>query len=244
MNALELEGLGLFARTDKGNCAACHVMTVGANGEPPQFTDFTYDNMGIPRNPAIGLPDTEGLAATDVATLGGAEGLREFRQEFGGARAENMAYTLRLKVQPAQGLELGVTAQWQEDINDASIVPERAPAVLLEAHADCHWRDMRFRSLYAQWSVDGAMAKAAGADLISGYYVESSWKASDRVGLFARFSQWNTAATLAGKEDDRQVNIGFNYGLNPRVVLKADLQDSNQPGGLGDGLNLGVGLSF
>ena len=54
----------------------------------------------------------------------------------------------------------------------------------------------------------------------------------------------NTAATLAGKEDDRQVNIGFNYGLNPRVVLKADLQDSNQPGGLGDGLNLGVGLSF
>lgn len=198
----------------------------------------------LPKNGiALDLAVHNGLRG-DVATLGGAEGLREFRQEFGGARAENMAYTLRLKVQPAQGLELGVTAQWQEDINDASIVPERAPAVLLEAHADCHWRDMRFRSLYAQWSVDGAMAKAAGADLISGYYVEPSWKASDRVGLFARFSQWNTAATLAGKEDDRQVNIGFNYGLNPRVVLKADLQDSNQPGGLGDGLNLGVGMSF
>lgn len=98
-------------------------------------------------------------------------------------------------------------------------------------------RSMRSGRLMATW-------QRQRADLISGYYVESSWKASDRVGLFARFSQWNTAATLAGKEDDRQVNIGFNYGLNPRVVLKADLQDSNQPGGLGDGLNLGVGLSF
>lgn len=74
LNALELEGLGLFARTDKGNCAARHVMTVGANGEPPQFTDFTYDNMGTPSNPAIGLPDTEGLAAT--AKTGGNPALR------------------------------------------------------------------------------------------------------------------------------------------------------------------------
>lgn len=46
----ELEGMALFVRADKGNCAACHVMSRGANGEPPVFTDFSYDNLGVPRN--------------------------------------------------------------------------------------------------------------------------------------------------------------------------------------------------
>ncbi|WP_255336352.1 cytochrome-c peroxidase [Methanosarcina sp. KYL-1] len=33
-----------------GNCAACHPSNP-ENGEPPLFTDFTFDNLGIPRNP-------------------------------------------------------------------------------------------------------------------------------------------------------------------------------------------------
>ena len=49
----ELRGLELFNRADKGNCAACHPSGRGPNGEPPLFTDFTYDNLGVPRNAAI-----------------------------------------------------------------------------------------------------------------------------------------------------------------------------------------------
>jgi len=45
-------GLELFDREDKGNCAACHPSQPGPSGEPPLFTDFTYDNLGVPRNPA------------------------------------------------------------------------------------------------------------------------------------------------------------------------------------------------
>lgn len=48
----ELRGLALFNNPDKGNCAACHPST-GVNGNPPLFTDFTYDNLGVPRNPDI-----------------------------------------------------------------------------------------------------------------------------------------------------------------------------------------------
>jgi cytochrome c peroxidase len=47
----ELWGLELFERADKGNCAACHPSQPGPDGEPPLFTDFTYDNLGAPRNP-------------------------------------------------------------------------------------------------------------------------------------------------------------------------------------------------
>jgi cytochrome c peroxidase len=49
----ELQGLALFNNPDKGNCAACHPSGRGAGGAPPLFTDFTYDNIGVPRNPAI-----------------------------------------------------------------------------------------------------------------------------------------------------------------------------------------------
>ncbi|MFO1021269.1 MAG: cytochrome c peroxidase [Planctomycetales bacterium] len=44
----EARGLELFA--GKANCANCHPHKPGDDGSPPLFTDFTYDNLGIPRN--------------------------------------------------------------------------------------------------------------------------------------------------------------------------------------------------
>jgi len=48
----EQRGLKLYEDEKKGNCAACHPSQRGPKGEPPLFTDFTYDNLGVPRNPA------------------------------------------------------------------------------------------------------------------------------------------------------------------------------------------------
>jgi cytochrome c peroxidase len=48
LSEAELRGLVLFAT--RGKCAACHVLTP-ENGRPPVFTDYTYDNLGVPRNP-------------------------------------------------------------------------------------------------------------------------------------------------------------------------------------------------
>jgi len=45
----EALGEALFSDPEKGNCAACHP----ASGSQPLFTDFTYDNLGVPRNSAI-----------------------------------------------------------------------------------------------------------------------------------------------------------------------------------------------
>lgn len=54
LSAAEARGLRLFADTKKGNCIACH--TFSAKSKNPAdhlFTDFTYDNLGVPRNAAI-----------------------------------------------------------------------------------------------------------------------------------------------------------------------------------------------
>ena len=53
----ELRGLALFNSPAKGNCAACHPSARGADGSLPLFTDFSYDNLGVPRNPELRAND-------------------------------------------------------------------------------------------------------------------------------------------------------------------------------------------
>ena len=48
----EQRGLKLYEAEDKGNCAACHPLWPNEEDRtPPLFTDFTYDNLGVPRTP-------------------------------------------------------------------------------------------------------------------------------------------------------------------------------------------------
>lgn len=47
----EIRGLRLFEAENRGNCTACHPSRPAADGTHPLFTDFTYDNLGVPKNP-------------------------------------------------------------------------------------------------------------------------------------------------------------------------------------------------
>lgn len=49
----EANGLALFNRADKGNCAFCHSSTKPDNAPGALFTRYGYANLGVPRNPAI-----------------------------------------------------------------------------------------------------------------------------------------------------------------------------------------------
>lgn len=53
LSPAEFRGLALFNRADKGNCQGCHPSARGSDGSPPLFTDYTYDNLGLPRNADI-----------------------------------------------------------------------------------------------------------------------------------------------------------------------------------------------
>jgi cytochrome c peroxidase len=48
LTAAEKSGMALF--NGKANCSNCHVST-GVGGVPPLFTDYSYDNLGVPKNP-------------------------------------------------------------------------------------------------------------------------------------------------------------------------------------------------
>ncbi len=49
LTAQEMAGLALF--NGKANCSVCHTSTPGQNNVPPLFTEFTFANLGTPKNP-------------------------------------------------------------------------------------------------------------------------------------------------------------------------------------------------
>ncbi|WP_417809324.1 cytochrome-c peroxidase [Thioclava sp.] len=50
LNDEERAGLEMFTREDKGNCAACHVLSPSTSGKLAVLTDWTFDNLGVPKN--------------------------------------------------------------------------------------------------------------------------------------------------------------------------------------------------
>ena len=46
----ELQGLAVFNDPSRADCASCHTLEPGPDGYP-LFTDFGYDNIGVPKNP-------------------------------------------------------------------------------------------------------------------------------------------------------------------------------------------------
>lgn len=49
----ELHGLRLFNDPDKANCAGCHLSKPSLDGFAPIFTDYQYEALALPRNPAL-----------------------------------------------------------------------------------------------------------------------------------------------------------------------------------------------
>jgi cytochrome c peroxidase len=53
LSVQESHGLTVFNDPTKGNCAKCHISKRGSDGTPPQFSDYGFVALGVPRNPAI-----------------------------------------------------------------------------------------------------------------------------------------------------------------------------------------------
>lgn len=170
--------------------------------------------------------------------------IRDGRQKSAKATAEDFAYTARLKYTGIGGLELGATIQYQEDISQGTV--SDASAMLTEVHGIYQQSDFGVRALWAEWDVDGDAAKLAGRDKQDGWYVEPSYKVSEKLGVFTRYSEFNNNAGDSSSIDSEVWDYGMNYWLTENVVLKLDYTDFvNESSGTDkDALNLGVGWSF
>ena len=68
-NLNKQEALGLELFEGKAGCSGCHVSEPGPEGEPPLFTDFTYDNIGTPKNPENPFYDMDTVYLDDGSPI-------------------------------------------------------------------------------------------------------------------------------------------------------------------------------
>ena len=72
----EQRGFALFNNPAKGNCAACHASTSADGVTPPLFTDFSYDNLGVPRTP--GIPANVAATAPSYTPVNSDDGVHTY----------------------------------------------------------------------------------------------------------------------------------------------------------------------
>jgi len=171
--------------------------------------------------------------------------IRSGRQKVSKAKANDLAATGRLKYTGIPGLELAISAQYQQNMGQG-LVAGLDDGNLIETHAIWSTGPFTLKALYARWDIDGTAIEAAGADKQKGFYLEPSYKVSEKLGLFARFNQWdNKAGSNASDSEKEQWDIGVNYWPHEDVVIKADYQYQNNDDGKDqNGLNIGLGYQF
>jgi len=171
--------------------------------------------------------------------------IRDGRQKSAKATAEDLAFTGRLKYTGIAGLELAATLQHQQDVTQGDL-GQSAAALLTEVHAAYNSGDFGLRALWAGWDIDSELSGKAGSDEQEGWYIEPSYKLTEKLGAFVRYSEYNNTAADSTSTDTEVWEYGVNYWLHPQVVLKADYTDyvNDNGGSDSDALNLGVGWSF
>ncbi|MDX2350162.1 MAG: porin [Porticoccus sp.] len=174
--------------------------------------------------------------------------IRDGRQKVSKAKADDLAYTGRLKYTGMPGLELAATVQYQSDVwqGESYAGEEEADATLWELHGVYNNGPFGLRALYAHWDIDDVIESVkAGADEQEGFFIEPSYRLTEKLGFFTRYSEWDNQASGSSDTEKRQYDIGLNYWLDDHVVLKADyMQEDTETGDELRGFNLGVGWSF
>ncbi|GIU17622.1 hypothetical protein TUM4644_03080 [Shewanella colwelliana] len=241
--------------TGKAGLSLMPVGIINETHEPPAF-------YGVERNPveknilpatwweagaALNVKAAPGLAFDGAITSGlyvdESYSIRGGRQKVSKAKAEDLAYTARVKYTAVPGLELAATAQYQSDLTQGREGVDTASATLLTAHAIYTIEGFTVKALYAQWDIDGQEAKALGRDEQTGWYIEPSYRFNESFGVFARYNEYDNNAGNNADTNVEQTNVGINYWLHENVVFKADYE---KVGGAkdSDGFNLGVGYQF
>ncbi|MGI9263771.1 MAG: porin [Gammaproteobacteria bacterium] len=179
--------------------------------------------------------------------------IRNGRQKVAKARADDFAYTGRLKWTGMPGVELALTGQYQSDITQGD---QGVDATLFEAHADIRRGPWGLRALFARWdlsdsgTINASDPEAVGRDEQMGWYVEPSVRGAignlpGEFGAFVRYNVWDNNAGSSNDTEEKQINFGVNYWPIEDVVLKLDVQNQDNEGRADDnGFNLGVGYQF
>ena len=195
--------------------------------------------------------DIAGHSGLNMFKAGGVSNkIRSGRQKTAEANANKGAVTGRVRYAGIPGLDVAVSAQYQQDVFQSAVGFESVPGVLVEAHARYSIVGATFTVQHAQWEFDKAIGNKA-AEEQDGLMAEASYKLTDKVGVFVRHTDidYNDGGNDLENTERQDDTVGVNYWVVPHVVLKADYNDVSYDNvgkndDADDSFNLGLGWSF
>ncbi|MEX0321920.1 MAG: porin [Puniceicoccaceae bacterium] len=174
--------------------------------------------------------------------------IRSGRQKVALAINEKPGFVGRIKYTGVPGLELGLSAFYQNDMAQSDPIADIS-GLLTAGHVDYRKGPFRIRALYARWDLDGTDSPLAENQ--SGYYIEPSyrWELEDIPGAFGVYFRYSDYKYFSSALLQNEIyEVGINYWPVDQVVFKVDAQDvseSDQWSSKGDLiLNFGVGYQF
>ena len=171
--------------------------------------------------------------------------VRSGRQKVAKALASDGAITGRLRYMGISGLQAAVTVQYQFDPSQVAN-DGLDDGTLLEAHIDYRRGDFGLRALFAHWDFSGDAVEAAGADKQTGWYVEPSYRFTNKLGFYTRYEEVDAARD---RDQFSQWELGLNWWPAENVVIKFDYRDRShdldvERGRDFTGIDIGLGYSF
>ena len=169
---------------------------------------------------------------------------RDGRQKVGKAKADDMAFTGRLKYTAIPGLELAASLK-------CKLICVRVKATRLMAHClKLMLPGRRMISNCAHSTLPGTsmMLSTALKPVPTSRLVSIlSLPTSSLTNSVSSHASVSTTILLGSATDSaiEQIDLGLNYWLHPNVVFKIDYQNQDNSSGTGsDGVNIGVGFSY
>jgi hypothetical protein len=186
---------------------------------------------------------------TDNSSASKRSSIRSARQKAGKADAQDLSYTGRIRYSGTAGLQFGLALHYQQDMTQSDADGTGIGSIdgfLVETDVSFRKGPLGLKALYARWDLDDEINTLnPGSEQQYGWYIEPAYHFNEKFGMFGRYSHYDTNADGGADSEMRQVDIGINYWLHPRFVIKADLQrQDNDSGSEQDGFNLGIGYSF
>ncbi|MCM2277769.1 MAG: hypothetical protein NDJ89_06805 [Oligoflexia bacterium] len=192
-----------------------------------------------------------------------ASGIRGGRQKGAEAKADGLAWTGRLDVEPVPGLLAGVSGYLG---NSGHALTPDVGTRMVEAHADWKWSGLELRALGVKTFLTNTEAlnransltgnKGVGSQQ-QGYYLQLGYDLMPLLGTkgalvpFARWERYDTQASLAAgytKNDEnekRVLTLGVSYLPIDQLAVKVDFQDNWNAAGTGvNQVNFAVGYAF
>lgn len=186
------------------------------------------------------LVDSDDDGASDAFSS-----VRSGRQKSAEADGKELAVTARVKGLVTDNINLGLTLQRQNDVSGS--FGEGIDATLVEVNASWQMNAWSAKALYAQWDINEDIETiSAGSSEQNGLSAELAYKVRENLGVFTRYSEWDNKAADSAESGFDQMDVGVNYWMAPRVVLKADYQVQTKKSDDSElaGINLGAGWSF